>query len=65
MATQRETLMTYADAALVLGCTPRTVRKLVETRQLDSIKVASLVRIESAAIDRYIDAHRRPAVPAR
>lgn len=55
-------LLDYEDAAEVLSCTPRLVRKLVETRQLDSVKVGSLVRIEPAAIDRYIGRHRREAV---
>ena len=55
-------LLTYEEAAELLGCTPRLVRKLAETRQLDSVKVARLVRIEADAIARYIEAHRRKAV---
>lgn len=55
-------LLTYDAAAPILGCTPRMVRKLVETRQLESVKVGTLVRIEPAAIGRYIEARRRPAV---
>jgi hypothetical protein len=38
------------------------VRKLVETRQLESIKVGTLVRIEPGAIRRYIEANRRAAL---
>jgi len=55
-------LLDYDQAAEILGCTPRLVRKMVETRALDSIKVQRLVRIEPEAIDRYKDAHRRKAV---
>jgi excisionase family DNA binding protein len=55
-------LLDYEQAAPFLGCTPRMVRKLVELRQLESVKVGRLVRIEPAAIDRYIEAHRRPAI---
>lgn len=55
-------LLDYDQAAENLGCTPRLVRKLVETRQLDSVKVGRLVRIEPDAIGRYVEAHRRKAV---
>jgi hypothetical protein len=56
-------LLDYPGAAQFLGCTPRLVRKLVETRQLDSVVVGSrLVRIEPAAILRFIERHRREAV---
>jgi len=55
-------LLDYEGASERLGCTPRLVRKLVETRQLDHVKVGRLVRIEPAAIARYIDQHRREAV---
>ena len=55
-------LLDYDQAAPILCCTPRLVRKLTETRQLDSVKVGRLVRIEPEAIDRYIESHRRKAV---
>ncbi len=55
-------LMDYDGAAEMLGCSSRMVRKLVETRQLDHVKVGRLVRIEPAALARYIDQHRRVAV---
>ena len=59
---QSRGLLDWDAAAHLLSCTPRLVRKLVETRQLDSVKVGSLVRIEPAAISRYIEANRRSAV---
>lgn len=55
-------LLDYEGAASILNCTPRMVRKLVETRQIESVKVGRLPRIEPAALGRYIDAHRREAV---
>lgn len=55
-------LLDYEEAAPILGCSARMVRKLVETRRLDSVKVGALVRIEPAAIVRYIEANRRVAV---
>jgi excisionase family DNA binding protein len=52
----------WDGAANRLGCTTRMVRKLVETRQIESVKVGRLVRIEDDAIDRFIERNRRPAV---
>jgi excisionase family DNA binding protein len=60
-ANTRGPLLDYEGAAPLLNCSPRLVRKLVESRQLDSVKVGRLVRIEPDAIQRYIDANRRPA----
>jgi excisionase family DNA binding protein len=58
-------LLSYEEVAIILRCTPRLVRKLVETRKLDSIKVGRLVRIEPQALDRFIGENRREAVPSR
>ncbi len=55
-------LLDYEGAAEILGCSPRLVRKLVETRKIESVKVASLVRLEREAIGRYIDRNRRVAI---
>ena len=55
-------LLDYEGAAEVLGCSPRMVRKLVETRQLECVKVGRLVRLEPGAIARYIERHRRAAI---
>jgi excisionase family DNA binding protein len=51
----------YESAALLLGCSPRLVRALVERRELESVRVGRLVRIDEEAIRRYIDRRRRPA----
>lgn len=56
-------LLTYQEAAQYLAITERLVRKLVETRQLPSVKVNSLVRLERGDLDGYIDDHRRPLRP--
>ena len=44
----------------LLRCTPRMVRKLTETRQLESVKVGALVRYERDGVARYIASRRRP-----
>ena len=54
-------LLDYEGSAPALGCSPRMVRKLVETRQLASIKVGSLVRIHPDDIADYINRQRRAA----
>jgi len=51
-------LLDFESAAPLLLCTPRMVRKLVETRQIAHVKVGRLVRIEPEAIADYIDRHR-------
>jgi excisionase family DNA binding protein len=61
VSTVTEPLLDWQSAAALLGCTPRMVRKLVEFRELESVKVGRLVRIEPAAVARYIARHRRPA----
>jgi excisionase family DNA binding protein len=54
-------LLDYADAAPILKCSERMVRKLVESRQIESVKVGKLVRLEPAALAAYIARNRRPA----
>jgi excisionase family DNA binding protein len=54
-------LLDYEVTAELLRCTPRQVRKLVETRQIASVKVGRLVRIEPSAIEDYIERRRRDA----
>lgn len=57
-----DALLDYEGAATPLNCSPRMVRKLVETRQIDFVRVGKLVRIEPAAIARYIERRRVEAV---
>lgn len=56
------TLLDPAAAASRLSCSPAMVRKLIQNRQIETVKVGRLVRIELSALDRYIEANRRPAV---
>jgi excisionase family DNA binding protein len=60
VASARSALLDYEGAGRLLGCSARMVRKLVENRQLASVKVGSLVRIEPAAVEDYIERRRRP-----
>ena len=55
-------LLDYESAAPLLGCSPRMVRRLVETRQLASIKVGALVRSSSHDVEAYIARRRREVV---
>jgi excisionase family DNA binding protein len=59
--TDTNALLDYTAAAERMQVTERMVRKLVETRQLASVKVGRLVRLEPSAIQSYIDCHRREA----
>jgi excisionase family DNA binding protein len=54
----------YAEAALFLGCTPRLVRKLVESREIASVKVGALVRLSPNDLGDYVARRRREAVNA-
>jgi excisionase family DNA binding protein len=54
-------LLTYQDAASLLGVRPRTVRALAESHRLAVVKIGSLVRIEPAALEAYVASRRVPA----
>ncbi len=55
-------LLDYESAASLLGCSPRLIRKLADTRAIATVKVGGLVRIEPAAIEAYIARRRREVV---
>jgi excisionase family DNA binding protein len=55
-------LLDYDGAASVLKTTPRHVRKLVELREIASVKVGSLVRLHPDDVAAYIERRRRPTV---
>jgi excisionase family DNA binding protein len=57
-----EKLLDRAGVAERLCVSERLVRKLTETRQIESVKVGDLVRYEADAVDRYVERNRRPAV---
>ncbi len=58
---ERLGLLDYDGVADLLATTPRHVRKLVELREIASVKVGALVRVEPSAVEDYIARRRRPA----
>jgi excisionase family DNA binding protein len=54
-------LLDYAGAAELLGVKPRTIRTLAESHRIDTVKVGYRVRIEQAALERFVAANRIPA----
>lgn len=48
-------LIDVEQAAGLLGCTPRMVRKLASERTISVVKVGSLTRFRPADIDAYIE----------
>jgi excisionase family DNA binding protein len=60
--TQIVGLLDYVAAAGVLGTSPRHVRKLVDERQIASVKVGNLVRLSMDDLLDYVERRRRPAV---
>jgi len=55
-------LLTYAEAAEVLGTAPGYVERLVGQRRLAHVKLGHFVRIRRSDIDRLIETSRVPAV---
>lgn len=46
--------LTYAEAAMMLNISHRTVRKLAASRQIRAVKIGSCVRIPPAEMDRFL-----------
>jgi excisionase family DNA binding protein len=46
----------YAQAAHILGCSVRQVKRLTATRQLPKTRIGGLVRIQISDIDTYLNA---------
>lgn len=58
-------LLTVDEAAQRLSTKPRFVRRLIAEKRIAYIKLGGHVRIEDAAIDRFIEAGRvNPSSPA-
>ena len=53
-------LLTVPQAAERFNVTVRWIRRAVFERRLAYVKVGRLVRIESAELERYIEANRHP-----
>ena len=55
---QASPLLTYEQAAELLGVKPRMVRQLWERRQLAAVKVGNLVRFTADDIAEYVKRQR-------
>ena len=56
-------LMTVAQTASALTTTESHVRKLLDRRDLPTVKVGGAVRIWSTDLAEWLDANTRPALP--
>jgi len=54
-------LLTYREAAKVLGVTPRTVWTLVQAGTLPAVRFGRSVRIDPTDLRRFIDRAKREA----
>lgn len=54
-------LLTYPEAAEVLGTAPAFVERLVATRRIAHVKIGHYVRIRKSDLDAYIVQSRVPA----
>ncbi len=48
-------LLTVDEAAEILSCHPKTIRRLLAAGKLEGGKIGSSVRITSKSLDTYID----------
>ena len=55
-------LLDCPEAAQMLGCSPRTVRRMTELRRIRFVKVGRLVRFRPQDIERYIASNMTEAV---
>src|SRR5688572_4567534 len=55
---QLEKLLTIAEAAEILRCSKRTVRRRIETKNLPAITDGGIVRIDPMDLQDYIRYHR-------
>ena len=56
-----DTLLTYQQAAEVLGTAPTFVERLVSDRRIAFVKLGHLVRIRRSDLDSYLEKARIPA----
>jgi excisionase family DNA binding protein len=56
-------LLTFDEAGFAMGCSGRTVRRLVAHGQLDRVMVGSRPRVPRASVDRYIVEHMERPTP--
>lgn len=58
-------LLTIAAAAELLGTGERFVRRLIEERRIEFVKIGRHVRLRESSVSAYIDAGTIPAVRSR
>lgn len=54
-------LVTYADAARMLACHERTIKRLVAAGHLTSVRIGTAARLRVTDVDSYIDRLHRKA----
>jgi len=54
-------LLTLQQTAEALGCSTRTVRRRIASRELACVRDGGLIRVASSALDSYIAKHTIPA----
>lgn len=57
----RDPLLTMDETAETLGVTRRKVRRMIESKEIEYVKLNRLVRIRQSAIDAVIEASTVPA----
>jgi excisionase family DNA binding protein len=60
---ERRPLVDIHGIAEYLGDSERHVRRLVAEQRIPYLKVGRLLRFDCDEVDRWLDAHRRPAKP--
>ncbi len=55
-----ERTLGVAEAAKILGCTPKTLRVWVSQRRVPHVKIGKLVRFRPQDLADYLDQHQIP-----
>lgn len=58
---ERERLLTLSESADELGMTERWMRRRVERKEVEYVKLGGLVRIPESELDRLVERGRVPA----
>ena len=51
---EREQIYTVEEVAAILRIAPKTVRKMITTRQIDAFSIGGYYRITKSALDEFI-----------
>lgn len=52
---QQKRLVTVKEAATYMGCSPRTIRRLIDVGRLERVGTDRFIRIDRVDLDRLID----------